>query len=67
VIAGFFVASRVTNRYVRTGTYAGAFSDLMFIIYKIFFYPSSILTESWMLVVFLIGGLGGLLKRTPFY
>ncbi|MHA2067295.1 MAG: DUF3792 family protein [Candidatus Thorarchaeota archaeon] len=64
VIAGFLVSGRVSSHYVRTGTYTGAFSYLMFLIFKLFFYPSGILTESWMFVVFLIGGgLGGLLKR----
>ncbi|MCW4037144.1 MAG: TIGR04086 family membrane protein [Candidatus Bathyarchaeota archaeon] len=64
LIAGFLVAGRVTSRYVRTGTYTGAFSYLMFLIYKLFFYPSGMLPESWMFLVFLIGGgLGGLLKR----
>ena len=64
LIAGFLVAGRVSSHHVRTGAYTGAFSYLMFLIYKIGFYPSDILTESWMFVVFLIGGgLGGLLKR----
>jgi hypothetical protein len=63
LIAGFLVAGRVSSHHVRTGVYTGAFSYLMFLIYKIFFYPSGILTEAWMFVVFLIGGgLGGLLK-----
>lgn len=64
LIAGFLVAGRVSSHYVRTGTYTGAFSYLMFLIYKLFFYPSGMLPESWMFIVFLIGGsLGGLLKR----
>jgi putative membrane protein (TIGR04086 family) len=64
LIAGFLVAGRVTSRYLRTGTYTGAFSYLMFLIYKLFFYPSGMLPESWMFLVFLIGGgLGGFLKR----
>jgi putative membrane protein (TIGR04086 family) len=68
VIAGFLVAGRVSSHYVRTGIYTGAFSYLMFLIFKLFFYPSGILTESWMFVVFLIGGgFGGLLKRIRYY
>lgn len=64
LIAGFLVAGRVSSRYLRTGTYTGAFSYLMFLIYKLVFYPSGILPESWMFFVFLIvGGLGGFLKR----
>jgi putative membrane protein (TIGR04086 family) len=64
LIAGFLVAGRVSSRYLRTGTYTGAFSYLMFLIYKLVFYPSGMLPESWMFLVFLIGGgLGGFLKR----
>ncbi len=69
VIAGFLVAGKVSRQqYVKIGTYTGAFSYLMFLIYKLFFYPSGILTESWMFIVFVIGGgLGGLLKRIFYY